>query len=194
MRIGSRATQRIVNRLICALAALALVLACKPDARVAARPECPARWHAEWTLDSALSLCIPQGFEQPRDSFPTFVRRHDYITRDFLTLHLAPDSMWNDDEPRRRWPPSLPARPCTLPDCAFTDSLTLHVDTVAGVVGDVYVGLVTGGFAGVQRQPSLHAGWELPGERRLEVQAFSEVPATLDTIRMALRTIHIALR
>jgi hypothetical protein len=194
MRAAGRYTRPLVKTFILSLAALSLVLACTPDVRVAARPECPARWHAEWTLDSALSLCVPPGFEQPRDSFPIFVRTHDYITRDYLRLYLEPRSMWDEDEPRRRWPPSLPARPCTVSDCAFTDSLTLHADTVAGVAGDVYVGLVTGGFAGVQRKPNLHAGWELPGERRLVIQAFSEVPATLDTIRMALRTIRVAPR
>jgi len=183
-----------MNRYIGALAALALVLACTPDDRSAARPECAEQWHAEWALDSALSLCVPPGFEQRRDASSIFVRTHDYITRDFLTLYLDPRSLWDEDVPGRRWPPSLPARPCTLPDCGFTDSLTLHVDTVAGVAGNVYVGLFTGGFAGVQRKPRLSAGWELPDERRLEARAFSEVPATLDTIRMALRTIRIAPR
>ena len=192
MRVAGRSTRPLVNKFICALAALSPVLACTPGVRVAARPECPTRWHPAWTSDSALSLCVPPGFEQKRDAFATFLRTRDYLTRDFLNLYLEPRSMWDVDEPRRRWPPSLPAHPCTLPDCAFTDSLTLHADTVAGVVGDVYVGLVTGGFAGVQRQPSLHAGWELPGERRLVIQAFSEVPATLDTIRIALRTIRLA--
>lgn len=179
---------------ICSLAALSFLIACAPDAHTAPHPDCPTTWHAEWSSDSALSLCIPPGFERKPDSYATFLRKRDFLTRDFLDLYLEPRSAWESGEVGDRWPPSLHSGPCTVPDCTTTDSLTVYADTVAGVVANVYAGLVTGGFAGLRRQPSLAAGWDMPGERRLGIFAFSELPATLDTIRIALRTIRLAPR
>ncbi len=183
-----------MRAIIASLAALLLVIACAPGSRIAARPECAAGWRAEWSADSALSLCVPPGFERKPDSFATILRSQDLLPRDLLAVYLDPRSAWERGEVVDRWPPSLPTGPCNFPDCGTTDSLTVHVDTVAGVAGRVYVGLVTGGFAGLRRKPSLVAGRDLPGELRLGIHAFSERPATLDTLRISLRTIRLAPR
>lgn len=183
-----------VRAIIASLAALLLVIACAPSSRIAARPGCATGWRAEWSSDSTLSLCVPPGFERKPDSFATFLRSQDLLPHDRLVVYLDPRSAWERGEIADRWPPSLTTGPCNFPDCATTHSLTVHADTVARVAGRVYVGLVTGGFAGLRRKPSLVAGWDLPGELRLGIHGFSERSAALDTLRIALRTIRLSPR
>lgn len=169
--------------------------ACARGPAVASRPECAASWRAEWSADSAAALCVPPGFARLRDRPATWRREHDGLVQALLAVHVDLPTAWERGEIADRWPPALPpAGPCTYADCVMTDSLVAHVDTVAGVAVRVETGLLTGGAVGMRRHPTLVAGWDAPGARRVYVSGLADAPATLDTLRAALRTLRITAR
>jgi hypothetical protein len=89
-------------------------------------------------------------------------------------------------------PPALSSGPTCYGDCTTADSVTVHRDTIGAVAARFEVGLVSGGVAGFQRHPALVGGWIAPSGVRVVVAGFTEVSATLDTLRAMIQTLRIA--
>ena len=53
------------------------------------------------------------------------------------------------------------------------------------------IGLATGGLAGLTRRPVMVSGWVVSKERRGFAQGWTAQPATLDTLRLMLRTVRL---
>ena len=162
---------------------------------------CAPQWIAAWTPDSTVRLCLPPGFiakganSWSRSASPHGVSRSIVLNApapDFLSVELL---RWPADSFKvPPWPPRLGASADCRADCSTVDSLVVHNDTIAGHAARTETGLVSGGFAGLVRQPSLVSGWAVSGARRISVQGWSVWPATLDTLRMAIATVQVVER
>jgi len=167
-----------------------LFAACSRDRPVAATPDCPSSWRAAWSSDSTTSLCVPPDFVVAGASAwgrpgvgTSFV--------DFLSVELV---SWPRDSMSLggQWPPHVASGANCLADCATADSMTVHVDTIAGKEGRTEVGLASGGMPGFRRKPVLEAGWIVGDSVRGFAQGWATQAATLDTLRAMLRTVRLA--
>jgi hypothetical protein len=169
-------------------ASLALSLACSHARPVARAPDCAPSWRAVWATDSSVALCVPVDFVSAGNSAwgragvgTSFV--------DFLSVTLL--SWPRDAERLPQWPPHIASGSNCLADCATSDSVVVHVDTVAGLAIQTETGLATGGFPGFRRKPVLEAGWILNDTLRGFAQGWSRHGATLDTLRAIMRSIRV---
>ena len=180
-----------VRSLVVCSSVLALLLAeCSRGRPVAVVPDCPSSWRAAWSSDSTTSLCIPPDFVVAGVSAwgrpgvgTSFL--------DFLSVELL---SWPRDSMSLggQWPPHIASGANCLADCATADSLTVHVDTIAGREGRTEVGLAPGGEPGFRRKPVLEASWIVRDSVRGWAQGWTRSAATLDTLRAMLRTVRFA--
>jgi hypothetical protein len=178
----------VIQRAAGALFLLSLLTACARSPQVASAPTCPPSWHAEWTGDSAIALCLPATFK--RRAADAWSRPDSGVAADLLSVVLL---RWPEDSASLHgWPPHLASPPACLADCATVDSLSVHSDQVADMEARTEVGLVSGGMPGFRRQPMLRVGWEQSARRRGVAQGWAANAATLDTLRLAVRTLRIA--
>lgn len=175
--------------------ALAAATACTAPSVAAARPDCPRAWVPAWSADSIVALCLPPDFRRDRERSARWQRewRPGAPVRDDISVAVDSVAAWARGDVSDHWPPTLVRGPCVYADCVTSDSLVTHTDTVGGAPVRVETARLTGGAVGMRRVPMLAAGWAL-GARRVRVGALAERPATLDTLRMALRTLRVAPR
>ncbi len=163
--------------------------ACGHRPPVASRPDCAADWTPAWEGDSTLALCVPPGFQRLKD-YAWGRQAPGGWARDFVSVELL---QWPEDSASlHSWPPHLASPPTCRADCGTVDSLSVHADQVAGSEARTEVGLVSGGMPGFRRQPMFRMGWVVGAGRRGFAQGWAENAATLDTMRMAVRTLTIA--
>src|SRR5262245_52730718 len=127
-------------------------LSCGDARTVAVAPNCNTGATLRRSADSAVALCIDEAFRTVvSDGRLRFERGLvSSSERVWFVVH-ADSSLLGDDE---SWPPSLATRgPCS--DCSTADSVRTHLDTLADLVVQSTTGLVSGGFAGLRRQPFL---------------------------------------
>ena len=173
----------------CSSALMLLFAACSHGRPVAAAPDCPSSWRAAWSSDSTTSLCVPPDFVVAGASAwgrpgvgTSFL--------DFLDVELV---SWPRDSMSLggQWPPHV-ASGANCADCATVESLTVHIDTIAGKEVRTEVGLASGGIAGFRRKPVLEAGWIIGNSMRGFAQGWVRQAATLDTLRAMLRTVRVS--
>jgi hypothetical protein len=180
----------IARAMLIVLGIVSVGTSCRSRApTVATRPRCERGEVASWSTDSAIAVCLPPGFH-PVVGESGHVRweRGDIRSRDRAWLSIDVDSSNDSSNP---WPPALGNPSGCLADCGSADSVTRYRDTVATGVAVVEVGLVSGGFAGLRRQPMMVAGWELPRGRRVWVNGYAAESPTLDTLRRAVRSVQL---
>lgn len=185
--------RRLAPILLC-LSVAALAAACQRSASaVAARPICVGGFIASWSADSALAPCLPPGFHLAAAGGAAHARweRGDLNSADRAWLSISIEST---DVESERWSPYLASPPNCVADCASTDSVIQHSDSVATGVAAVEVGLVSGGYPGFSRQPMMVAGWKIPPARRVWVNALAAKAPVLDTLRRALRSVQFSER
>jgi hypothetical protein len=190
-----------VNRLAFLVAVSTSVSAACSRPAVVRTATCAPQWTAAWIPDSTVMLCLPPGFvarsaySWSRPAPPRGISRSIVVNApaaDFLSVELL---RWPADSLKvSSWPPRLGSGPECRADCSTVDSVVVHGDTVAGHAARTETGLVSGGFAGLVRQPTLVSGWGVSDARRVSVQGWSAWPATLDTLRMAIATVQVTER
>jgi len=172
-------------------AVLLVLVACSRGHPIAAAPECPSSWRAAWSADSAIALCVPADFVRAGSSA---WGRPGVGTGflDFLSVELL--SWPGDSASLSQWPPHVASPTNCLADCATADSLTVHIDTIAGEEVRTEVGLASGGMPGFRRKPVLEAGWIINGSVRGFAQGWTRQAPALDTLRTILRTVRLFQR
>lgn len=164
-------------------------MACGPRPAAAGRPICGGTSHREWNEDSSFALCVPDGFRRADRNSWVRVRRGS-ASLELLTVELI---HWPEDSAQlRSWPLRLAAGADCRADCIEVDSVAVYVDMVAAFVAHTETGLLSGGFAGLRREPHLVMTWTMSAERRGFAQARTASPATLDTVREAVRSLWLA--
>ena len=164
---------------------------CKPAAdQAAAAATCAAGWASWVSPDSLVDICTPPGFNPG-----STVIRGGYTWKrptatpgdsDWVAVAIVADSTNYDT-----WPFPLASVPGCTTDCYSVDSSVVHADTISGAVARLETGLVSGGDEQARRAPRLVGGWITPQRTRILVVGAAEHGATLDTLRMALRTLHV---
>jgi hypothetical protein len=174
--------------LLCTLAVGTLQVACSHAPAAIALPICPTPSYRDWNGDSTLAICVPPGFA--RIDHDSWARpRVQSAAKDLFSVELLD---WPDDSAMmREWPIHLDPSLGCLADCFSYDSMAIHTDTAAGVTVHTETALLSGGFAGVRREPHLVMSWELAGGRRGIALARTAIPATLDTLRAAVRSLWV---
>lgn len=162
-----------------------------------ARPErtastvCPESWVRRWSADSSIALCTPPGFA-PLDDH-TWQRPSPTTGEDLADFFSVELLRWPEDSAAvRGWPPRLASLPSCHADCITVDSSSTYSDKWAGFDANTEIGLASGGVAGLQRRPVMASGWVVSKDRRGFAQGWTAIPATLDTLRLMLRTVQIA--
>ena len=183
----------MIQRAVAVVSVLPLLIACARRPQVASAPACLPDWRAVWTGDSTIALCLPRTFQPRSAEFGHFVWSRDSagVPTDFLSLTLL---RWPQDSASlHSWPPHLASPPACQADCSAVDSLSVHSDEVAGLPARTEVALVSGGWNGMRRQPTLLMAWVVSARRRGFAIGAAANAATLDTMRMAVRTLRAAL-
>lgn len=170
--------------------ALVATMGCNKVPRVAGRPSCTPGTRANWSADSAIALCLPAQFKPAANIVPGRSRWERSTTdpSDRAWISAALDAALDT---LNEWPPRLRNSSTCAADCTSVDSLSHHSDSTSSGVADVETGLVSGGYAGLRRQPTLVAGLSLPSGRRLWINGSARNSATLDTLRHAIQTIRV---
>lgn len=177
------------NVVLAGCSILSLLTGCGPrHTPQVAIPDCTGGWEQTWGPDSAFSLCTPPGFKAMEPGVWSRPRPESAAV-DFLAVALLQDAIAYDTPPG--WPPKLaPPRDCSV-DCWVADSVTVHLDSIDGHQVRTEVGLLSGGAFGMRRDPHLVTGWRGPDGSGWYAQGWAAVPATLDTLRMALRSLRL---
>jgi hypothetical protein len=166
-----------------------LLVACSRGRLVAPTPNCVSSWHPVWTSDSSIALCVPADFV--RADFGGWGRPGvgtGFL--DFLSVELL--SWPRDSLSLGQWPPHVASGANCLADCSTADSVTIHIDSLAGMEVRTEVGLVTGGEPGFHRKPVLEGGWIVKDSIRGFAHGWATHGATLDTLRSMLGTVRLA--
>jgi hypothetical protein len=183
---------RIAMKRMVALAGVMLgsaLLGCARPERTAAAA-CPESWVRRWTADSSIVLCAPPGF-LPLDDH-TWQRPSPTTGEDLADFFSVELLLWPDDSAAvRGWPPRLASLPTCRADCITVDSSFTYRDKWGDFDANTEVGLASGGVADLQRRPVMTSGWIISGNRRGFAQGWTALPATLDTLRLMLRTVRI---
>jgi hypothetical protein len=152
---------------------------------------CPDAWAKSATADSSITLCLAPGFA--RLDAHTWQRSSPTTGEDLADFFSVELLDWPADSASvRGWPPRLSSSDSCQADCITVDSSTVHQDRWAGFDAHTEVGLASGGLAALKRRPVMASGWIISGTRRGFAQGWSALPATLDTLRLMLRTVHVA--
>jgi hypothetical protein len=171
---------------------------CRHQPTVASQPDCLPGWNADWGPDSAFALCLPPGFVRRTEhgaGKPTAAWSRpnaDGPARDLLRVEIL---QWPEDSASFvRWPPRLASPPACFEggaDCTTADSVSVYRDSVAGHEARTEVGLLSGGYSGMRREPWMVSGWRISPSRRGFAQGWARVGAVLDTLRMAVRSVRV---
>jgi hypothetical protein len=148
---------------------------------------CPSRWREAWTADSVAALCLPAGF-LPRGPRRFARPRGDTLPEHWIAISVDSTAHWSTGD---AWPLRLGSGPGCLADCTTVEDSRVYADSVAGVLGHLETGLVSGGIAGEIRQPALVASAEVRPGLRVVVNALSPDRALLDSLRLATRSIRV---
>jgi len=153
-------------------------------------PACPSVWYQAHTAGRSMALCLPSSLVRRRHDFDegAIWERSDFTSSEHVWLLIDVYADTTDDD---SWPPHLASRASCLADCATADSVVQHVDMLVGSVVQVETGLVSGGEPGFRRQPALTAGWTTAWGSRVRVSGPAAHGATLDTLRIALRSLTV---
>ena len=166
---------------------LGMLAGCQPPPRIAAAPSCDLAWPAAWSADSTMALCLPPGFSPHGENAWGRPSAAGGLPVDFLTVARLPSAAAVTDIAF-----GLASDSTCVADCMAVDSLRAHLDTVAGNVTRTETGLVTGGFAGLRRKPTVQISWAVSPDEHGFAQGWAANPATLDTLRQAVRTLRLA--
>jgi hypothetical protein len=161
--------------------------ACTPRVRQVATTRCPIGREAPQAAPSQYTLCLPTDFGAFDAGAWSRSRRGSRGAETFSIVLLQDSSAIHRYDP---WPPVLGNDKRCLADCVTVESLIVHIDTVFGVEARTETGLVSGGFVGYSRAPSLVSGWRNADGSGGVADAVVDNPLTLDTLRMALRTLR----
>jgi hypothetical protein len=159
----------------------------RTTARRAVTPVCPAAWHAEWSGDSAIALCVPAGFARAASS-KNLWERGDIDSPDRAWLRVSVDTLRTPDD---HWPPHLASPASCVADCTTADSVVEHADPLGGDTVRTETGLVSGVSPGLRRQPLLGGGGSFAWGGGVGVTGTATRGVTLDTLRAALRTVQL---
>lgn len=178
-----------------AFVVLALVLGlqsrgCKQGAQAPPAAACAAGWTRQVSPDSLVDLCTPPGFNPGSTAIPgsyTWKRpARSPGDSDWVAVAWVADSTLHPT-----WPPALASAPDCRTDCYTVDSAVVHVEVIDSADARVETGLVSGGNEAARSAPRLVGGWITPQRTRILVVGAAERGATLDTLRMALRTLRV---
>jgi hypothetical protein len=139
------------------------------------------------TLDRTATLCLPIGFT-PRGPQSFGRSRGDTLPEQWIALYV---NRVTTPLAREQWPVRLASGPTCLADCTTVDSLRSIRDTLVGVVAIGEVGLVSGGFSGEHRTPSLVLNADVGGGVHVVVYAHCSTLAIIDSLRALARTVRL---
>ena len=168
---------------------VAILAACGPrPVQQLAAPTCHIDWQPAWGPDSIFTICLPPGFAL-REPGVWARPRLESAAVDFLSVDLLRGTTDFDDF--AAWPPRLTTPPDCLADCTVAESVTVFVDSVSGFEAHTEAGLVSGGFAGLRRAPHFVSGWRSSATSGGFAQGWAAQLSTLDTLRLALRSLRV---
>ncbi len=166
------------------------LLGCSRSEQTASAAACPAAWARTATADSSITLCLAPGFS--RLDAHTWQRSSAATGEDLADFFSVELLDWPADSASvRAWPPRLSSNDSCQADCITVDSSTVHQDQWSGFDAHTETGRASGGIAGLSRRPVMASGWIVSSTRRGFAQGWTALPATLDTLRQMLRTVHI---
>ncbi|HEV8198166.1 MAG TPA: hypothetical protein VGP87_16100 [Gemmatimonadales bacterium] len=171
--------------------ALAMLGCGRAEQAASAPPACPADWPRSATADSTLTLCLAPGFT--RLDAHTWQRSSPSTGEDLADFFSVELLDWPADSASvRGWPPQMASSDSCQADCITVDSADVHQDQWSGFDAHTETGLASGGLAGLSRRPVMASAWIISATRRGFAQGWSALPATLDTLRQMLRTVHVS--
>ncbi len=168
-----------------------VLLGCTRSEQAVSAPACPASWIRSATADSSITLCLAPGFARLDEH--TWQRSSPATGEDLADFFSVELLEWPADSASvRGWPPRLSSSDTCQADCITVDSTATYQDRWSGFDAHTETGRASGGIAGLSRRPVMASGWIISGSRRGFAQGWSAQPATLDTLRQMLRTVHLA--
>lgn len=153
--------------------------------------KCDAGWSQVATPDSAVTFCLPPGFQRVKNG-RMWTRAAQgttppYVVNDWILVAAIPEqTVALDDGP---WPPSLlrdTTKQCA--DCLDVRGYSIRWDSVGTRTVRVELAYGTGGFVGVRDKPMLKAAWRAATGDWILVQAEAARFATLDVFRSVVRS------
>ena len=175
-------------------AAVAVAAGCDSSRDVARSPACEAPLGVVAVMtDSVAAICLLPGFSKVGDSGGMWARG-TVSDSGYAWLHLA---VLDSARAAEEWGVPPVPRSFRQPDppdfihAVRTESVAVHAERIQGRLVEVETALVSGGVQGARRQPSLRAAWPIDGGRWMLVQSQATVPATLDSMRVMVRTVRV---
>jgi hypothetical protein len=154
------------------------------DPTLAGRSGCPTGLHRSQAGDAEVSICLPAGFAaEGRYVWSRPGSRNDAPDVDWIGLILVPESEWKSGD---TWPLRLAAKTSCRQYCAEVAGLRVYEDSIGGASAHIETGIMTKGIEG----PSLVASFSPAAGTRAVLIAGAAQRATLDTFRVAIRTMR----
>lgn len=164
----------------------------RPPGPAGTSTRCPAAWTEQTSADSLIALCLPPTFRpgasRLRGAYTWKRPARTPGDSDWVAVAILGDSTGHDT-----WPPPLASPSDCVTDCYTVDSAVVHADTLGAAPVRLETGLVTGGTERAERAARLVGGWITPRRARILLVGAAERPGTLDTLRVALRTLRVGV-
>ena len=181
---------RVSAPLLCFL--LAACEAASPAQRLACRD---AAWRPMLTPDGTVALCVAPGYVPRGDSARWERGGVGDTTYAWLSVRVL-----DSTEAAEEW--GTPPHPTnfrapydsTVIHALSAESVVVRRERLDGAAVEVEAARISGGVAGLRRQPAIRAVWPLAGGHWALAQGFSVQPNELATLEAMLRTVRIKYR
>lgn len=180
------------------LVAAMIAVACGPAvARDTARA-CPSGWRSAQAADGAIALCTPPEFQLHPDG-PTRTARWRRGQPGDVNFAMLSAALLDSADVIREWGttdagiwPLESVADSTKPDAVESERLSVDSVSIDEHPVVLETALLSGGAAGMRRQPYLRARWQVAPNRWVLVGGLSADTADLTMLRAIVRTLHIA--
>jgi hypothetical protein len=168
----------------------ALTVACRSADHARATLKCPAATPvAALSADSTAGICLPSDFARVRPEAKIVSNTWKRGRPGDSTYAWIATDVLDSAAAALEW--GVPPRPTSLrvndpsdgTDQVRADSVVSHPMVIDGRTVDVETALLSGGFAGMQRQPHVRAVWPVGDGRWVIVQGEARTPQQVDVLR-----------